>query len=620
MAWETIKAAFIEHIRNNYPHLPVEDFSDGIIVKLNDHEKFRLGKDGDFGFLDFWLEHENWHQEETQEIAKIFPVCEYSSYTYYRDRHWRQRNLVSEENLVVDLEKMLKHCANHIPHCNVNVSPYEDITAIRTATSMEAKIVGVGDILVQNLKIPDYQRPYCWGSQNVRQLLEDIAQSMISGRKQYRLGSLIIHQDEQEKIKNYWIVDGQQRLTTLVMINMCCFEQGQGTSCVLRETLKFNRQDSLLHIKENYAYINTWLMQNTPDKGAALWQYISNSCNFVLIVVKDLSEAFQMFDTQNGRGKSLEAYNLLKAYHIRAMEQNTQDEKILCDRRWESAAQYDATPSIENDPNVDILKQLFGEQVFRSRLWCRRNEAAYTFSKKDIGEFKGFTVDKNHPVRFPFQNPQLLQYLTSKFYKSVLEGTIGTFSRFKSGDSENINPFVNINQHIVNGQAFFDYIETYVEMYKRMFLELGSYQLEEFKKFFYQYCLAYDVKDNWEDVRNREDLFRTVKGQACRSGDSYLREIYKSLCMVIFDKFGEDALLRFYKPLYRLVYRIRLERYAVRYQTAAEETKSYFRTIYLAHDLADLAELDKAAGDICITKKDKEYLENNEIIVFIRGE
>ena len=31
------------------------------------------------------------------------------------------------------------------------------------------------------------------------------------------------------------------------------------------------------------------------------------------------NEAFQMFESQNGRGKELEAYNLLKAYHIRAM-------------------------------------------------------------------------------------------------------------------------------------------------------------------------------------------------------------------------------------------------------------------------------------------------------------
>jgi|GEM_PF-4767278 len=206
MAWESVKTAFIEHIRNNYSNLPIVNFSDGVIVTLNNYEKIRLGKDGDFGFLDFWIEHENVHPKETREMAKLFPAREFSTYTNYKDRHWRQRNLVSEDNLVVDLEKMLKYCTNLILHGDVNISPDVDIIAIRTGTSMEAKIAGVGDVLVQNLKVPDYQRPYCWENKNVRQLLEDIAQSMISGRKQYRLGSIIIHQDEQKNIKNYLVV------------------------------------------------------------------------------------------------------------------------------------------------------------------------------------------------------------------------------------------------------------------------------------------------------------------------------------------------------------------------------------------------------------------------------
>ena len=104
-------------------------------------------------------------------------------------------------------------------------------------------------------------------------------------------------------------------------------------------------------------FIRSWIDSNTSDHGKQLSDYLLKSCKFVEIIVDNLSEAFQMFDTQNGRGKSLEAYNLLKAYHIRAMEQNTQEEKILCDQNWETAIQYDATPDIQTDPNVDILKQ-----------------------------------------------------------------------------------------------------------------------------------------------------------------------------------------------------------------------------------------------------------------------
>ena len=312
--------------------------------------------------------------------------------------------------------------------------------------TVAAKIVSIEEVMNLNLEIPNYQRPYRWETENVRQMLEDILYSMESKKQNYRIGSVILHKEN----GIYYIVDGQQRLTTLYLLKSVCGKE-------IDEKLKFNHIDSYTHIKENCKFIDTWIKEAISVSKEDFWNYTANSCSFVQIDVTDLSEAFQMFDSQNGRGKELEAYNLLKAYHIRAMEQNSQEEKVKCDKQWESATLYDATPTIIGDANgnIDVLKQLFDEQLYRSRLWSKRNKAN-KFSKKEIKEFKGFTIDKNHLAQFPYQNPQLLQYLTSKFYKNVLEGTISTQTRFTSGDEENINPFVNINQNIVNGKPFFD--------------------------------------------------------------------------------------------------------------------------------------------------------------------
>ncbi len=42
----------------------------------------------------------------------------------------------------------------------------------------------VKDVLgIENLRIPEYQRPYRWDETNVRQLLEDIINSFLSGKK-----------------------------------------------------------------------------------------------------------------------------------------------------------------------------------------------------------------------------------------------------------------------------------------------------------------------------------------------------------------------------------------------------------------------------------------------------
>lgn len=307
-------------------------------------------------------------------------------------------------------------------------------------------------------------------------------------------------------------------------------------------------------------------------------------------------------------------YNLLKAYHIRAMELEPNDVKISCDKNWEGAAMYDATPEIEGDPNEDVLKQLFDEQLYRGRIWSKENEA-YGFDKSEIGEFKGFTIDKNHTIKYAYQNPQLLQFLTAKYYKNVLDGIVATQPRFEWGDSENIDPFVNINQQIVNGKAFFDYIETYVEIYKRLFIHLkSSQQLSEFKRFYYEKCLNYK-----NDLSKGDEYAHKPKGDARRSGDTYLREAYKTIIFILFDKFGEKGLLEYYKVIYKLIYINRLSLSQVRYDAVAKIPSKYIQIIVHAKELSDLEKLNILWANYPKTEAINQVNGIEEIKEFILG-
>lgn len=120
-----------------------------------------------------------------------------------------------------------------------------------------------------------------------------------------------------------------------------------GVESKLLDKLEYKHSDSKNNIIDNYKYITEWINEYYPGRKDEYWQYVEDSCEFVIIVVNDISEAFQMFDSQNGRGKELEAYNLLKAYHIRAMEQDSREEKVACDKRWEAATMYDVTPTVD---------------------------------------------------------------------------------------------------------------------------------------------------------------------------------------------------------------------------------------------------------------------------------
>jgi len=443
---------------------------------------------------------------------------------------------------------------------------------------ISAEIKKINQVLDNQLEIPNYQRPYRWKEDNVRLLLEDINHSWIEGKSSYRIGSLILNLQD-EKLN---IVDGQQRITTVLLILLSL---GSKFGDDLRNSLRYKHQDSLNSIILNKKFIDSWIQENIGNDTNSFEKYILEYCEFVEIKVSDLSEAFQMFDSQNGRGKELEAYNLLKAYHIRAMESNTFEEKIACDKTWEGAVRYQSNK--EGNQVFDLLRQLVNEQLYRTRLWSRK-ETALEFSKKEIKEFKGITVNNNHPINFPYQNRELLQFVMQNYLKSLGVSVKGVKSRFKQFSPENISPFALINENIINGKNFFDYTETYVEIYKRLFNSEYD-EMKELKKFIQKNCKY---------------------SGSHRDGDQYLFEMYKSLIMLIFDKFGEEGIEKYHKTLYLLVYRLRLEKEQVRYTSVAEYPiqNKVFNIIENAQAYSDLNRLEKMANRKVVCKKDVECI------------
>lgn len=430
---------------------------------------------------------------------------------------------------------------------------------------VHAHFESIDQILKLKLRIPEYQRPYTWKEKNVRQLLDDINQSKCSGKNTYLIGSIILHSSDAEDSSAFNIVDGQQRITTLILLI-----KQLDPSYALPE-LKFNHFDSFRNISSNYHYITDWLNKYISDRSEFL-KYVLKSCCMVEIDVRELSEAFQMFESQNGRGKELEAYNLLKAYHIRAMDYDSREDKINSDRNWENAALYFA----DKEKPSDLLKQLFGEQLYRTRVWSKGIDA-FTFSKKEIEEFKGLTLTKDTNLDFPYQNALLQRMIAEQTLKSFNSSLFKIKGRFIHGDPDNLSPFANINQLILNGKSFFDYTETFVEVYKRLFIDLESSQLEGFKAFYKKNCINYPG--------------------ASRTGDGYLLECYKSLIMSVFDRFGEIGVNELYEDLYVLVYYLRLEYSQIRYQTVAKYPKELFVSIYSAKSLSDLQWLKGKANE-----------------------
>lgn len=78
------------------------------------------------------------------------------------------------------------------------------------------------DILKDKLyyQIPIYQRPYQWTEENCEKLLDDLFFNYEDDRESdYFCGSLVlIAISEDSKVKTYDVVDGQQRLSTFILL------------------------------------------------------------------------------------------------------------------------------------------------------------------------------------------------------------------------------------------------------------------------------------------------------------------------------------------------------------------------------------------------------------------
>lgn len=91
------------------------------------------------------------------------------------------------------------------------------------STGLEAEPVVLGQRLQEEVQLfcPLFQRTYVWGKKEINQLWEDMS-TVLDGQYDSRfLGAIVLDAEEGPgvtKAGKYWIIDGQQRMTTLSLI------------------------------------------------------------------------------------------------------------------------------------------------------------------------------------------------------------------------------------------------------------------------------------------------------------------------------------------------------------------------------------------------------------------
>lgn len=372
-------------------------------------------------------------------------------------------------------------------------------------------------IEIKNLIIPPYQRPYKWKAENVTQLLDDIFEHIVINEKMYRIGSVILHSETKDNTTTHNIVDGQQRLTTIsILLKVLDSED----NLLLNQEYKHKiSQDNIVY---NYRVIQNWLHKITDKENFK--KQIIEKCEFVLFTVYDADEAFQLFDSQNSRGKTLEPYDLLKAFHLREMEFDSEPDREIAVNRWEDSI------------DKGLLKPILGNHLFKIRKWAK-NDLKYDFTKNDIEEFKGISLYQKQ--QFPYESSLRMM---DGFVENAQNDKF-----LKNNHFAQSYPF-SLTMPIINGKRFFEYVDFYVQQKSNLFKKDD----DKFSEFYGKYSKNYT--------------------HAGRTGDWKVRNLYENILLMYRDKFGNQDFEQFYPAFYKAVYKIRCEKKSIRIETILQSS------------------------------------------------
>lgn len=230
----------------------------------------------------------------------------------------------------------------------------------------------IKDFLSETYLIPDYQREYSWGKEELEDLWDDLIYIENNIDDKHFFGQIVINNTEKEK----YIIDGQQRATTstiLICVIMREFENIYNNSDhqfqkaykkaqqiqiklvgtededdeqerfhitlgeidnsyfkknILEKELFDSKEKYKSHtrLKEAYLYFKEKVSSHISDNDInkkyekLISLYNAFTSNFIIMYIEstDINEAFVIFETLNARGKDLETADLLKNYIFRS--------------------------------------------------------------------------------------------------------------------------------------------------------------------------------------------------------------------------------------------------------------------------------------------------------------
>lgn len=357
----------------------------------------------------------------------------------------------------------------------------------------KAEIRSVEELLKLDLVIPSYQRPYKWTEKNIRELILDIQKGIEDAKKypnfKYRVGTVILYREskaepcERKNDTEYAVVDGQQRLLSFLLLKLCL--DPDFTCSLLSAT--FSDKVTLGNLHSNSDRIREWCSSVDDGVKEAFDKALSEVLEVVVLTVNELSEAFQLFDSQNTRGRELYPHDLLKAYHLREIHDKYDMQRAVL--KWES-----------KDPKA--IRELFDNYLFPLWNWSKRRKSSrFTAAEIDL-------------------------------YKGIEESSGYTYAR----RANKAMPYFLLSEPLISGGDFFEMVDHYMQMLHSIKLELiDNPDFARIKE------LLIDDKSKVGQIKTPADLDKACKSSS--TGMNHARNLFFCALLCYYDRFHNFDLM-----------------------------------------------------------------------------
>jgi hypothetical protein len=285
-------------------------------------------------------------------------------------------------------------------------------------------------------EIPKYQRGYAWEVQNIRDLFDDIIESIESNSNHY-IGTIVLSKSEEDDEK-FYIVDGQQRTTTITLIISALIKQlpEKDASYFERFYLKEEDRYRILPLNRDQHFFTNILegkIDNPQNKSQRFLKEAIEEINFKVSHISDKlkflksveklevmefvenseGDAIRIFQTVNDRGKPLsnmeKAKSLLIYFSNRYLNKSL--DNSINDHFSDVFEIYDDIKHLGEELGVNLIKNRdFNEDnLMRYHFVTYSNEnfdptAHYVlqYLKNQLTKFRNETSDSNYPEMHVF--------------------------------------------------------------------------------------------------------------------------------------------------------------------------------------------------------------------------